>query len=180
MAYSIAYTRSQSRGYPKVISYNYGGGDNANTTLDTLLEIKTTMATGGLANIAGYRAAVKEGFDYIRQCEQYMHDSRPVLWCGLVASQLSCNTQHDPSKVGEEFFEDLNGAYQMMLDLKLPVEFVSGRDIAGISAAGYAALVLSDVGYLTGEQVRGDPRVRAGRRRTGGYVQDRPDRRGRA
>jgi hypothetical protein len=167
MAYSIAYTRGQSRGFPKVLSYNYLGSTNFSTDLDTLLELKSTISMGGLACVAGYRAANKPAFEYIRQCEPYLQDTKPVLWSAMLASQESCNTQHDPSSVGEAYFEDLNGAYQTMLDLRLPVEFVSDRDVLEIPTSPYSVMVLTDVGYLTAAQADA---VRQFVRKGGGLV----------
>ena len=153
MAYSIAYTRGQSKGYPKVQSYNYAGNINFNTDVDTMLEAKSTIAMGSVLCFAGYRDAMKPAFEYIKRCEPYLVDNKPLPWLAIAASQESCNTQHDPNSFGESFFEDLIGSFHLMLDNKLPVEFVSGRDMGEGALAPYSTLILSDVGYLTEKQI---------------------------
>jgi hypothetical protein len=152
MAYSIAYTRGQSRGYPKVQCYNYVGYVNFNTDLDVLLEARSTVAMGGVLCAAGYRPALKAAFDSIKPMESYMTDVVPVGHVAIAASQESCNTQHDPNGYGLPFFEDLTGAFHLLLDNRVPVEFVSGRDLGEGLLDRYAVLVLSDLGYITAPQ----------------------------
>jgi len=152
MAYSIAYTRGQSRGFPKVQSYNYVGNVNFSTDLDTLLEARSSIAMGGLLCMAGYRPSMKAAFDAIRGMESYMTDVRPVCHAVIAASQDSCNAQHDPNGNGLPFFEDIIGAFHLLLDNHVPVEFVSGRDMCAGALDHYGVLVLSDMGYVSQPQ----------------------------
>lgn len=167
MAYNLAYTRGQARGFPKVQAYSYTGHMNIGLDHDLSLEAKASVAQGGLHCVMGHRPKLKETFDYIRRCEPYLTDTRPVLWAALAASQESCNTQFVDEDVNGSYFEDIRGAFGALLDNRLPVEFVSGRDLAGMPLAPYGVLVLSDVGYLTPAQAEA---VRAFVREGGGLV----------
>jgi hypothetical protein len=167
MAYNTAYTRGQARGFPKVQAYNYTGELNFSIDHDVMIEAKAMVAQGGLPCVQGYRPALKEAFDYVRRCEPHLVETRPVLWSALVASQESCNTQFVNESVSGSYFEDIRGAFGALLDARLPVEFISGRDLVEAPLNPYAVLVLSDVGYLTPQQAEA---VRAFVREGGGLV----------
>lgn len=152
MAYSIAYTRGQSSGFPKVQSYNYAGYVNHGTQLDTMLEAKSSIAMGSVLCMAGHRPTMKPAFEYIKGMESYMTDVLPVEHVVIAASQDSCNTQHDPNQIGIAFFEDLIGSYQLMLDNHVPVEFINDRDLCGEVMNRYGVLLLSDMGYINAKQ----------------------------
>jgi len=152
MAYLIAYTRGQSRGYPKVQGYNYMGNVNYSLHLDVLLETRSAVAQGAVECAAGYRPALKEAFDYIKCCEPYLVDTKPVLWSAIAASQESAYVQHVENPIFGPYFEDLQGAFNALLDNRLPVEFISGRDLGEGALEPYAALILTDVGHMTDKQ----------------------------
>jgi hypothetical protein len=163
MAYNTAYTRGQAKGFPKVQAYSYTGEMNFSIDHDIMLEARATVAQGGLSCVQGYRPALKEAFDYIRRCEPYLVETKPVLWSALVASQESCNTQFVNDAVSGAYFEDIRGTFGALLESRLPVEFVSGRDLVESPLDPYAVLILSDVGYLTPAQAEAVRRfVRAG------------------
>jgi hypothetical protein len=153
-AYSINYTRSQMTGSPKVVAY-YAIGDctgwtAANIDIDVMLELKSAMAFGGLVNLQFEQPAVKPTFEYIGRCQPYLEDTTPLMWCAMAASQISCDTQHGDRML--DYFEDLKGSFQALMDAHLPVEFVSGKGLTKQPLDPYAVMVLSDVGYLTDAQ----------------------------
>jgi len=169
MAFSIGYTRGQARGFPKVQAYSWVGVLNFSIAEDVRLETKAALALGGLPCVQGFRPAQKEAYDFVRSCEPYLVDSKPVLWAALAASQESCDTQFVGDGPSGAYFEDLRGTYAAMVDTQLPVEFISGRALGeeSLSEVGqasrlpagkmpapppYAVLVLSDVGYMTEKQ----------------------------
>ncbi len=152
MAYSLAYTRGQSRNFPKVQSYNYSGYVNFNTDLDTVLEARSSIAMGAVLCMAGYRPSLKMAFDAVKGMEPYMTDVKPVCHAVIAASQDSCNTQHDPNTIGMPYFEDITGAFHLLLDNHVPVEFVSDRDLSTGALDNYGVLVLSDMGYVNPAQ----------------------------
>ncbi len=153
MAYNMAYTRGQARGFPKLQAYNYTGPLNFSIDHDVLIEAQASIAMGGLSCIQGDRPATRDAFAYIRRCEPYLTGTRPLLWAGLAASQESGNTQFVQDAVSGAYFEDLRGTFGALLDNKVPVEFISGRDLAETPLDPYAVLILSDTGYLHAKQV---------------------------
>ena len=153
-AYSINYTRSQMTGSPKVVAY-YAIGDctgytAANIDIDVMLELKSAMAFGGLVNLQFEQPAVKPTFEYIGRCQPCLVDTTPLPWCAMAASQISCDTQHGDKM--QDYFEDLKGSFQALMDAHLPVEFVSGKGLATGPLDPYAVMVLSDVGYVRAAQ----------------------------
>ena len=150
--YMIAYTRGQSRGFPKVQAYSYVSSVSVRIDLDILLEAKSVIALGGLPCIHGDQPQTKVAFDYVRRCEPYLADTKPVLWAAVAASQESCDTQRIQEAVHGAYFEDLRGVYMALSDLKTPPEFVSGRDLGELPLDPYAVLILSDVGRINARQ----------------------------
>jgi hypothetical protein len=151
-AFKLAYTRGQHRDHRKVQAYNWVGQSSANIDLDLMLEMKAAIAQGGLPCIQGDQPVMKQAFDYIRTCEPYLRDTTPVPWVALAASQIGCDTHRIHEAAFGPYFEDIQGLFAALLDLRLPVEFLSGRDLGEGGVKPYAVLVLSDVGYITASQ----------------------------
>ena len=151
-AFKLAYTRGQHRDHRKVQAYNWVGQSSVNIDLDLMLEIKSAIAQGGLLCIQGDQPVMKQAFDYIRVCEPYLKDTTPVTWAAIAASQISCDTHRIQEGAFGSYFEDIQGLFAAMLDLRLPTEFLSGRDLGAGGLAPYAVLLLSDVGHVTDQQ----------------------------
>ncbi len=154
LAYMLGYTRAQANNLPKVQAYNavgdYHRGVSSRIDIDIQLELKTTVAFGGLPCVQFEPPILRDAFAYVQACEPYLTNTQPLGWAGLLASQDSCDAQHNDQEV--RFFEDLKGSFHALFDLRVPVHFVSGREAARRLPRSMDVLVLSDAGYLTKAQ----------------------------
>ena len=89
MAYGIAYTRGQSQGYPKVVSYNYLGNVNYSLDLDVMLEAKSVIAMGGVLCAAGYRPALKAAFAVVESFRVAVACTLPAVILSFPANQIT-------------------------------------------------------------------------------------------
>jgi len=151
-AFKLAYTRGQHRDHRKVQAYDWVGHSSVKIDLDLMLELKSSIAQGGLPCIQGDQPAIKQAFDYIRTCEPYLKDTTPVTWAAIAASQIGCDTHRIQEAAYGPYFEEVQGLFSAMLDLRLPAEFLSGRDLGEGGLKPYAVLLLSDLGYISAPQ----------------------------
>jgi len=154
-AYHVSFLRGKSGRNRKVHAYNYvvEPGSQSRMDIDIGLELKSAMAFGGVPAIQGERKILKDLFGYFKKCEPYLLDTEPVQYIGVLASQRSADTHNFQLGIPSNYYGDLKGAFNSILDLKLPGEFISGRTLESGRIDKLSVIVLSDVGFLTGKQL---------------------------
>jgi len=167
-AYLAAYTRGQGRLRAKVQAYDWVGYGQANIDVDVELELKAAAAQGCLPCIQSERPGVKRAFTYLRRCEPFLFDTRPVTWAAIAASQESCDTHRVHEAVNGAYFEDMRGLFYAMHDLRVPTEFINGRDLGEEGQLDdFRVLLLSDMGRVNPRQAEA---IRAFVRAGGGLI----------